>query len=564
VTIKVGAQTASPTSTGSVVPAPKLELIRSGAYLLRQGMQGESVRALQSQLVDRKLLSADDVDGVFGKKTLAAVKAFQTQQKNLEVDGLVGPDTLGALEKKNWGAAGAARRTSSGLRPLGSVPAPAGGQRAAVRPGLQPDAALAQAEVRRAAMSAGSPPPALPVAPPPPALAPPSLAPAPPPPASAALTPDDPFAALPSLSRSTLRIVLDGQAGAASKAALTGLLASPGYQQQSPAGRQRLLLAVQPSNLRASLADLGKLTSAPAFAKVNEADLEKLLSISQAGQTDALLSLGPTLFSKDSQGTRLLDSVAQLATGPMQPELVKERPQLLASALAEVMNPDLMLQKDHNTCAATTAAQLLARSNPAELMRLVAGLASPSGTAKLANNDTLTRAVGTQRPDGSPRSPTQRLVQAALMDYANGAAAYDNERDVSLAQGKAHMGLSHDEMAKLMTGLTGKRYEADSVHQKTGIGLFYKSAGDIFERLQKQQPAHDTMAVMRWDARGHVITVDRIADGRVYFRNPQGNALPPGASYADGGPARRSEGGIEQSMSVADFRDRLMATVDQR
>lgn len=530
-------------------------------------MQGDSVRTLQAQLVERKLLAPSDATGVFGKKTLAAVRQFQAQQ-NLAVDGLVGPLTLGALEKKSWTAAPSepVARPASGFQngpEASAAPAEAAAPAPApvTTPGLQSDAAAAQAAVRRAAM--GGAPVAAPAAAP---IASPAV-PAPAPTAqveASRVTADEALAALPPQARAELQMVLDGQAGSASQSALKGLLSTPGFAQLSPTGRKLMLEAVQPSNVRGSLANLGKLMATPAFQNVNEGDFEKLISVAKAGQTDALVALGPAVFAKDTKGTRLLDSVAQLATGPLQAELAKERPQLLAGALAEVMNPDSMLQRDHNTCSATTAEQLLARSNPAELMRLLAGLASPTGSVQLANNDTLSRAAGTERNDGSRRSTSQRLLQAAFMEYGNGAATYDNTRDVSVDQKAAqHMGLSHDEMAKLMSGVFGRPYEADSVHQKSGL-LLNKSGGEIFDRLQQQKPLHDTMAVMRWDARGHVITVDRIADGRVYFRNPQGNDLPQGATYTDTGPARRSEGGIEQSMTVADFRERLMATVNPK
>ena len=64
--------------------------------LLKKGMKGDDVRELQ------KLLNTagDDikVDGDFGSKTLAAVKAFQ-KRVGLKVDGVVGEKTIAALIK---------------------------------------------------------------------------------------------------------------------------------------------------------------------------------------------------------------------------------------------------------------------------------------------------------------------------------------------------------------------------------------------------------------------------------------------------------------------------------
>jgi chitosanase len=57
-------------------------------------MQGDDVRAVQQALVNAEF--AVDVDGIFGSRTAEAVMQFQ-QQKNLKVDGIVGPATRSAL-----------------------------------------------------------------------------------------------------------------------------------------------------------------------------------------------------------------------------------------------------------------------------------------------------------------------------------------------------------------------------------------------------------------------------------------------------------------------------------
>ena len=62
--------------------------------LLKKGSKGESVKWLQWEL-DSKGYPLN-VDGIFGPKTEAAVRQFQT---DVFVDGVVGPDTLGKLRK---------------------------------------------------------------------------------------------------------------------------------------------------------------------------------------------------------------------------------------------------------------------------------------------------------------------------------------------------------------------------------------------------------------------------------------------------------------------------------
>lgn len=62
--------------------------------LTRTGDRGHPVSTLQDLLVEH---DADlDVDGIFGPKTEAAVKAFQ-EDEELAVDGIAGPTTWGEV-----------------------------------------------------------------------------------------------------------------------------------------------------------------------------------------------------------------------------------------------------------------------------------------------------------------------------------------------------------------------------------------------------------------------------------------------------------------------------------
>lgn len=63
---------------------------------LRRGSHGPDVRRLQRILVMIKLLDYEGIDGIFGPNTEAAVRSFQ-QGEGLTVDGVVGPQTWGAL-----------------------------------------------------------------------------------------------------------------------------------------------------------------------------------------------------------------------------------------------------------------------------------------------------------------------------------------------------------------------------------------------------------------------------------------------------------------------------------
>lgn len=67
--------------------------------MLTSGSSGDDVRKLQEGLA--KLgFDPGPVDGIFGAKTAAAVKAFQESVKSLDVDGIAGPKTAAKLEAK--------------------------------------------------------------------------------------------------------------------------------------------------------------------------------------------------------------------------------------------------------------------------------------------------------------------------------------------------------------------------------------------------------------------------------------------------------------------------------
>mgnify|MGYP001288664456 FL=1 len=70
--------------------------VMAGHDILKDGARGPSVRLLQEKL--QELGYGVSVDGIFGRQTEMAVKAFQTHRQ-LTVDGAVGPQTAAALEQ---------------------------------------------------------------------------------------------------------------------------------------------------------------------------------------------------------------------------------------------------------------------------------------------------------------------------------------------------------------------------------------------------------------------------------------------------------------------------------
>lgn len=64
--------------------------------ILKKGSRGVDVTYLQQRLT-AKGYGVGEIDGIFGQKTLEAVKAFQ-MENGLKVDGVVGAQTLAALQ----------------------------------------------------------------------------------------------------------------------------------------------------------------------------------------------------------------------------------------------------------------------------------------------------------------------------------------------------------------------------------------------------------------------------------------------------------------------------------
>jgi len=95
---------------------PVLEACFDNERLLRFGARGDAVKKLQQALVDAGFpLLKFGVDEIFGSETQTAVRNFQ-RAATIAVDGLVGPETMGALDARFSGP------TPPGPTPPGPTP----------------------------------------------------------------------------------------------------------------------------------------------------------------------------------------------------------------------------------------------------------------------------------------------------------------------------------------------------------------------------------------------------------------------------------------------------------
>ncbi len=110
----LGKYTPTPVTPPTVTPpgvTPPPTVAPAGR-LLKRGMKGPDVAILQAKLVKLKF-AAGPADGIFGRRTEGAVKAFQ-KSKGLRPDGIVGRNTAAALRASSISGAVAPR----GGRPL--------------------------------------------------------------------------------------------------------------------------------------------------------------------------------------------------------------------------------------------------------------------------------------------------------------------------------------------------------------------------------------------------------------------------------------------------------------
>src|SRR3989338_5506693 len=88
---------APPPAPPAPPPPPPAPPPPAGGPLLGKGSAGPEVRRAQEKLKAHGF-DPGPIDGIFGPKTEAAVRAFQ-QARGIQVDGVVGPQTWGKLNE---------------------------------------------------------------------------------------------------------------------------------------------------------------------------------------------------------------------------------------------------------------------------------------------------------------------------------------------------------------------------------------------------------------------------------------------------------------------------------
>ncbi len=367
---------------------------------------------------------------------------------------------------------------------------------------------------------------------------------------------------------------------------------------------KRLPVVAQVRVLQAAAANpsdaalIAQLITSPGFKRLSAMKVGAVAAlVASAGSTrdtGALYQLvrlfrdRPALIQqKDSRGQTLLDNLSQLATAPLSPQLALRgvtQAQLLDAALSEVVQPSRINQSVYGTCTVTTMQYDLARRQPSEYVRLVAGIAGFDEHARMRGGGLLTlqpeyfdkptrplpllKNLGPRqlqppqtKAQRDGRSLSEALFQSAAIEYANGHDDYDAQNDLSLPAGggKPYAGLGPGQL-DLLRQLHGVQY----VELRPNKAL---SPGDVLAHLQRRSGKAGHPVVVGMDigdlARGehgfHAFSFVAVKGGRVYLRNPWGE----GRAEVNG--MRREKGaGDVYSIDAREFRVRLSSILTPR
>jgi hypothetical protein len=200
----------------------------------------------------------------------------------------------------------------------------------------------------------------------------------------------------------------------------------------------------------------------------------------------------------------LLDELAAINAGAVAGGI--DKAELLSDLIQELAMPSAINQWNRGTCTVTTLQIFMALKRPAELVRIIGGLASPAGTANLASGQTVRRFPGTETSDGTQRTISTRLWNPAMMQLVLGRGVNNSQNDP---------GLTASEVAKAYQAVTGKTTRTYTV-SRDGFDT-------VIEHIREATARGLPVPIGRsWGNGGHELLVTRVVGDRLYMDNPQG------------------------------------------
>lgn len=380
--------------------------------------------------------------------------------------------------------------------------------------------------------------------------------------------------------KAKLQAALDGKSGVPAKTVAEAAVAQASTLPPEQATKLLNVAAMNPGGPEG--ASLAKIFTSPTWLSSTPVQKGQLLNVASTASPKGLESLATLaqtqkLTAADSKGGTLLSNLSTMATQKLGPDLenlpagngVPSRQSLLDGVLQETADPGSIRQSTFDTCTATTAQYELARRQPAEYARLMAGLTGPDQKAQMAGGKTIKLDdEGLVRPNGSDkRSDSSRLFQTAAMEFANGAENYNPDKDKSFKVGrdgsdlgKGRGGLSENEEVELNKQLFNEP-KFNWYPMKGNENRFV----DALKNNNNGKPIVLNMDVGKdigVQKTGHAVSFVKVENGRVFFRNPDANAS--GKSNVPGARVENAAEGID-SMSIDDFKKRcnnIAASID--
>ncbi|MBK9261910.1 MAG: peptidoglycan-binding protein [Polyangiaceae bacterium] len=262
---------------------------------------------------------------------------------------------------------------------------------------------------------------------------------------------------------------------------------------------------------------------------------------------------------------KLLPNLNAFATTKRHPELLLQggidSDLLVRQVVRHVDNP-LRIQQGYGrgTCGAGVIEYLLLRHDASEFVRVVDGITSFSGQAKLRSGRTITLPRTAIPRDDTARIDIDRLFQSTIMNHATLMSwlfDYDNPKDdesfMAALQGSSQMPIWG--FASVYEDVLGEK--------RTSVSTMSRPRDEMAEIVVAEAIRGDRVPVILQFSSFHWLSIEWIergSDGRavyVVLRNPWGN------DDGEGNPPREplAEGGGLVRMKYADFTKAVFAAV---
>lgn len=223
----------------------------------------------------------------------------------------------------------------------------------------------------------------------------------------------------------------------------------------------------------------------------------------------------------------LKQALSALENAPLAPEFEKQRNEIIQSVLQDLAQPAQIAQGTKDTCVSTVAQMKMAQEKPAEYVQLIQALVSPSGRANQIppiqspqGPIYFERETSALTEDHSGRSLSERLFQAAAMEFANAELHYHNDKDQhtqsSTEQSPAlQSGLYDQQNRNLISALFGQVYDSYKLSQGD-------SPAQLLQQAQKNLDAGQSVSIgLKWLDGGHQVLLTGIDADFAVIQNPQ-------------------------------------------